>query len=211
MVFQESAGTRKMFISSTRNDALQSKSGRVKVLMGSRILRILGVLGILAVLTLGIAIPVYAFDAPTQGTDNATDVVLWYGDNLTLNNVTLNPVQFSGSIYLSNNVTISDLEDSMTTSAEAGATIIADALVDVAVDYLAFLIVAFLIAIIMKKDTIALNAVGVAVAMVYGLRTAADQVVFSELWVAGVAIALIGLYFLYRVASAGFSKRGKNA
>lgn len=33
------------------------------------------------------ASPAYAYDPPDQGSDNATDVVLWYGDNLTIEDI----------------------------------------------------------------------------------------------------------------------------
>ena len=43
----------------------------------------------LALVALAIALvagasPAFAFDPPDQGTDNATDIILWYGDNLTI-------------------------------------------------------------------------------------------------------------------------------
>ncbi len=137
------------------------------------------------IMLLALMVPVgtaYAFDAPNQGTDNATDVVLWHGDNLTIESATI-----SGDIEVVGLI---------------------DSIEDIAADFLAFLIVAFLLVIIFKYGNTILYALGVPVSFVYGFVTASSQEVYSPLWVAGVAFGLIGLYFLYITAS-GAIKRGE--
>ncbi len=57
--------------------------------------------------------PVFAFSPPSQGTDNATDVVLWYGDNITIT-----------SANLTGTITMANLQTAMVAAAEAHATAI---------------------------------------------------------------------------------------
>lgn len=142
---------------------------------------------ILLLLLLIPAIPTYAFTEPTQGTDNATDIILWAGDNITVS-------------LTSANITVADAEDALTTAAEAGADIIADTMTDIANTYLAFLVVAFLIVVIFKWGGSVLYGLGVPVCFIYGFTTAGSQTVGSPLWVASVAIGILGFYFLYEIA-----------
>ena len=76
---------------------------------------------------------------------------------------------------------------------------------------LTFVIVAYFLSVVLIKENTILNALGVPVAMVYGFNTASGEDVYSPLWVAGVAIALLGFYFLYQIAAGAIErkKRGK--
>lgn len=134
----------------------------------------------------------YAYDPPSQGSDNATDVILWYSDNLTLEAVTL---------------TIVDLEDALTTAAEAHADTVTDSMADISAKWLSFVIVAFLLWLVFWRGGVILYALGVPVAFVYGFVTAGSATVFSPLWVAGVAIGILGLYLLYQIARGAMQAR----
>lgn len=60
---------------------------------------------------------------------------------------------------------------------------------------LAFLLVAFIIWMAFRpdgKDSIFLNAMACPVCVVYGLRLAAAETIYTSLWVSGVVIAIIG-------------------
>ena len=129
---------------------------------------------ILAVLLL--PLPAYAFDPPSQGTDNATDVILWHGDNAT--------------------VTITGLTDAIDDAAATQASTHGD--------YLSFAIIAFIILMVIWQKSIILYAFGSPAALVYGFLLASGNEVHSTLWVSGVAIALIGIYFLYCIVAEGF-------
>jgi hypothetical protein len=39
------------------------------------------------ILAVSLPLPVFGFNPPSQSSDNATDVVLWHGDNLTIQNI----------------------------------------------------------------------------------------------------------------------------
>ena len=125
------------------------------------------------------AAPVAAFDVPTQGTDNATDVILWLSDNVT--------------IEWSDNLTIE------TVTVEVDIDGLTDSNENIAEDYLSFFIVAFLVFIIFKYGNTVLYAFGVPITIVYGFTMAGSQDVYSPLWVSGLFIGLLGLYFLYEI------------
>ena len=143
--------------------------------------------------------PAYAFDPPEQSTDNATDIILWHGDNLTIASANLTiesaNITVTGEVEVSGDVELTGFVDSMES---------------IAADFLAFVIVAFMIIIVLAKGSVILNALGVPVALVYGFTVASEQDVYSPLWVAGVAIGLLGLYFLYQIATEAIvaAKRG---
>ena len=122
------------------------------------------------------ASPVMAYDPPAQGTDNATDIIIWYGDNLTV----------SGDFTItSGELTITGVEDFLTS--------VLLLLIVVGITALAF----------WQKQNIMLWIVACPVAVVYGLTTAAGATINSSLWVAGIAVAVIGLYCLYKVVMIG--------
>lgn len=133
-------------------------------------------MGLLAAL----AAPALSFDPPEQGTDNATDVVLWYGDNLTI---------------ASANVTVNELD--LTVDGEVTVTGLTDSIDEAAGNIFAFIVVAFVLSWAFIRGGAVLQAIGTVVAFVYGFRLASEYEVYTSLWVAGVAIGLIGLYFLY--------------
>ena len=139
-------------------------------------------------LLLAVLIPaniVYAYGEPTQGTDNATDIIIWYGDNVTIE-----------SANLTGEMEITGLTDTME---------------DISNDWLSFVIVAFLLWLFLKYGGAILYALGVPVAFTYGFVTAGSVTVFSPLWVAGVAIGIIGLYFLYNICMEAVNlARGEN-
>jgi len=134
--------------------------------------------------------PVFAFTPPSQSSDNATDVILWYGDNVTIEsaNVTL---------------TIVDLEDALTAAAEAQATVITENQSSISNDYLALLIVAFIIALVFWQRTLFLYILAMPVCMVYGLTLAADNTTQSSLWVSGIIVAVIGTYCFFKAVMMG--------
>lgn len=136
----------------------------------------------------------YAFDPPDQGTDNATDVILWHGDNLTIQSA---------------NLTIADLEDALAAAAQAHADTLTDSMDGISDNWLSFFIVAFILMLIFWRGGVILKALGMPVAFVYGFVTAGNADVFSPLWVAGVAIGILGLYFLYQIALEGISLLGR--
>lgn len=135
-----------------------------------------------------ITTPVYAYTPPEQGSANATDIILWHGDNLTISTA---------------NVTITSLEDAMVAAAEAQAAAINDNNSDIAAGYLLLLIMAMLIALVFWQKSILLYSVGGPVAIVYGLSLATADAELS-LWLAGVVIAIIGTSFVYQVIKIAF-------
>jgi len=122
---------------------------------------------IIAVMLIALfAAPVVAFDTPSQGTDNATDVILWPGDNISL-------------VVTADSITVEGLEDAMGM-------------------YLLLLVVALInAAAFWKRDSVFLKIIAVPVDIVYGLELTEGAVVRSALWVSGVVIALIGMWFLF--------------
>lgn len=143
--------------------------------------------------------PVLAFDPPAQGTDNATDVILWHGDNLTIETIkehNLAITEFSG------------LEDALVAAAEAQATAINENNTAIAADAILLVLVALLIALAFGQKSWVLYALASPVGVVYGLSlaTGADN---NALWVVGVVIAIIGTYLLYRIIIAALGWRKK--
>jgi len=132
----------------------------------------------------------FAYDSPGQSTDNATDIILWYGDNLTIE---------SGNLTL----TVVGLEDALVEATEAQATIITNNQTAIANQYLALLVVALVIALVFWQRTLFLYMLAVPVSMVYGLTLAADSDNGSSLWVAGIIIAVIGTYCLFKAVMMG--------
>ncbi len=148
------------------------------------------ILVVLVILLMAGAAPVFAFDPPGQGADNATDTILWYGDNLTIesDNLTL---------------TIVDLEDALVAAAEAQAEVLTANQTSVANQYLALLLVTLIVALAFWKNNLFLYALAMPVSMVYGLSLATDAVSGSSLWVTGIIIAIIGTYCLFKVVMIG--------
>lgn len=122
-----------------------------------------------------IPVSAYAYTPPGQGTDNATDVILWNGDNVTIE-----------TANLTGTVSISGLNNQLETISE---------------DYLAFVLVAFLIVLALWQGSAVLQGMAVPVSFVYGITRAAEETTYSPLWLAGVGIALIGLYLLFKIAA----------
>lgn len=75
--------------------------------------------------------------------------------------------------------------------------------------YLAFLVVAFILGLIFWKGGIVLKSIGFSVALVYGLTLASSCEIYSAMWVAGVAVALIGLGLLYEIVTGILKKKSK--
>lgn len=110
----------------------------------------------------------YAFDTPNQSTDNATDVILWPADDLTVN------------------VDTTGIEGSIDDSSE---------------QFFIMALTALIIGLVFwQKQSLFLRLAGVPVAIVYGLTVASVATYTLALWVDGVIIAVIGLYFLYSPA-----------
>lgn len=137
----------------------------------------------------------YAYTPPGQSSDNATDIILWHGDNVTIESANITGgVEITGDVEITGEVEITGLTESNES---------------IAADFLAFTIAAFIIVIVLIKGGVILYALGVPVAFVYGFVTASEQEVYSPLWVAGVAIGLLGLYFLYQIAADVIGRKKK--
>lgn len=148
-------------------------------------------LAVLVILLVVWATPVYAFDPPSQPTDNATDVILWYGDNLTIEAAA---------------VTITGFEDAMVAAAEAQAAALVKGQGDITGNYLTLLLVALIVALAFWKQNLFLFLLTVPVSTVYGLTLAADEESGSPIWVAGIIIAIIGTYCLFKVVMMGLER-----
>ena len=102
---------------------------------------------IIAILLLTMTVSgVNAFTEPTQSTDNATDVILWFGDDIT----------------------ITDLQ----TAIVAGGTELAAALTATGNQFLTLAIVAFIIGLAYWQHHFILYVLSGMVTVVYGLNTA---------------------------------------
>ena len=71
-----------------------------------------------------------------------------------------------------------------------------------------FATVALIIVLALWQHKTFFYAIATPVALVYGFTTASDQEVYSSLWVAGVAIGLLGLFFLFQIASNAIKSKG---
>jgi len=99
----------------------------------------------------------------------------------------------------SENTTMSWSDDYATASVEnLGMSDFIDA-------FLPLLIIALLLILALWQGIIIIYALVMPVCFVYGFVTASEQEVYSPLWVAGVAIGLLGLYFLYLIGSSAVS------
>lgn len=64
------------------------------------------------ILSLVVAVPALAYDLPTQGSDNATDIILWHGDSA---NVTLSGFDIETAITDAATSIVNEVSDSLTT------------------------------------------------------------------------------------------------
>ena len=62
------------------------------------------------------------------------------------------------------------------------------------------LIIALINVLALQQKSVFIYLIAVPLNMVYGLNLAADNTVNSPLWIAGVTIAVIGTFYLFRVA-----------
>ncbi len=74
--------------------------------------------------------------------------------------------------------------------------------------FLTFIIVAAIVYLAFRptkegEDNLFLLVLASPVSIVYGLSLASGETVRSPLWVAGIVIAIIGMYCLFKVALAG--------
>lgn len=114
--------------------------------MTKRRIILASVLGVLAVvMTVRVAL---AFTEPIQGADNATDVVVWYGDNLT----------------------ITDLEDILTSAGEASAQVLADEAESIFADIMGIFLTCFLIWLAVTDGAPVLYFIAGLVCMIYGFN-----------------------------------------
>lgn len=178
--------------------------------------RLILLLTVIFALTIGASVS-FAYDPPSQGTDNATDIIIWHGDNVTVTglesslSIIANALSQQGvPIVISNNVavTITDLETALTAASEALADIIADSIISVAESFLLFIIVAALLALAFWQKSLFLYILACPVGLVYGLSLASGETPKSPMWVAGVVIAIIGTSCLYKVVIAGLEGMG---
>jgi hypothetical protein len=121
---------------------------------------------------LGVASPVLAFDPPTQdATANATDVILWHGDNVT--------IQGWVDVNLDGDVDVIGVSDFLT-------------------NFFLFIVVSGVTAFVVLTNSIFGKSVTSILLLVYGLRMAIPEDIWSVAWMAGVVIALIGTGLLFR-------------
>jgi len=152
----------------------------------------------------------YAYTPPTQGTDNATDIIIWYGDNLTITGLDTSLSTIANAlsqqgvpITFTNNISITDLEVSLIAASEVHAQVIADSNESIAMDFLSFLIIVAILAFTFWQKSILLYALSCPSSLVYGLSISASTTVSSARGVAGIVIAIIGTYCLYKAVMLG--------
>jgi hypothetical protein len=140
-------------------------------------------LTIALILILARTAPVMAYEPPSQETtDNATDVILWQGGEININNTQ------NGTIAVSTNgtVEISGLEDGI------------DNIKDDVDNFFSLAVVGLITALALwRKDSVFIRIIACPLLVVYGLRLADSDSTHSALWIEGVVIALIGTSFLY--------------
>lgn len=152
---------------------------------------------LLIILTLLIAAPAYAFTPPSQGTDNATDVILWNGDNVTVESANV-----TGTANLTGSITI-----------DAG-TVTIDGLETVLQDYLLFaIILSFMVVVFTVKykgqPHPFLNLMAFPLLLFYGISLTSGYDMFTAWWTAGTMIAILGTFCLIRVAVNAWTSRKK--
>lgn len=142
-------------------------------------IRVFLIMCALSLMVLLVASPVLAFDTPTQDTTtNATDVLIWYGNNLTIDSA---------------NITIENLEDALM------------ALWSNLLSFVLALLVTVLALwsnrphLVNSQKSQFLLLLAVPVDLVYGLALAAGSAVKSPQWVEGVIVAIIGTFCLVKV------------
>jgi len=143
-----------------------------------------------------LATPVLAYTPPEQGTDNATDVILWYGNNMTIANA---------------NLTIIGLEDAITAAGVAQAQVLVDSQGSNTETYLGMVLVVFIIILAFlpfnsPAMAIFLNSLACLVGILYGLSLAVTQTYGSSLWLSALAIAILGTACLFRAATMGWGQ-----
>jgi hypothetical protein len=106
-----------------------------------------------------------------------------------------------GTITMSTgNITITNLEESLNESVEAGAGIIADTLVEILEKFFAFIVVAMIVLCAFATRSTFFQIIASPVVIVYGLvglTVPSEQ--NSPLWVAGLVIAIFGTSMLFKV------------
>ncbi len=68
------------------------------------------------------------------------------------------------------------------------------------------IVIALIMALVFWQRNIFLYILGCPVALVYGLSLASDSTQGSPLWVAGISVAIIGTYCLFKVAMLGLEE-----
>lgn len=146
--------------------------------------------------TLTLSTPAYGFDTPDQDTTaNATDVVIWYGQNLTIDSVT---GEFT--------ITLDGFEDAMTAALEAQSDVLLQGLT-VLVEY----IVIFLLILVMAalgywhRDRVLLAAAGFAF-LLYGF-----YIWDNSNWLYAAISILTVIAGIYLIIKAFWDRRRGNA
>lgn len=114
--------------------------------------------------------PVNAYDPPVQGTVNATDIIIWHGDNAT--------IVLDGTITIEGEGEIVD-------------------------SFLLLFLVVIIVGLAFWQQNLFLFILACPVSIVYGLLTADSATINTPLWVASIAIVIIGLYCLYKAVILG--------
>lgn len=104
------------------------------------------------------------------------------------------------TVTIGDNITITDFDTTMSSSASALAESIGDKWETILDSVLAFVIMAFITLLAFAKRNVFLYLLAVPVDYTYGLTFAANSTVGSAGWIGGIAVAIIGTFCLYRVA-----------
>lgn len=153
-------------------------------------MKLLTLIIVISVISGLFALPAMAYTPPGQSSDNATDIILWHGDNLTIASVNAT-------------VAITGLGGALTAAGEAGAQVIADEYGSIWDEVLLFVLAGAITVLAFwqreKKDGDFLMIVACPVNMMFGLYLASDNTVGETKWVMGVIITIIGLFCLFAV------------
>jgi len=128
------------------------------------------------------AVKVFAYDEPAQGTDNATDIIIWHGDNLTIENIT-----------------IEGLEDALVAAAIAQTDASTAAQSTLLTTIIGFVIVILLAVLAYWHREMLLYIISGLAFMIYGFSYTDTSVYIS---------ALLVIAGIYTFIKAGVSKRG---
>jgi hypothetical protein len=145
--------------------------------------RLVGVL--IIIILLGCASATYAFTPPTTVSDNASSVVLWHGDNVTLSNVTVN---------------ITGLQTSLVAASQAHATAITQGINSIVNQVEAFLFVLFITILAYWHRDKWLYILSGFILIIYGFSLGSTNLLYSIIFV------LAGIYSFIKLGDSRHEK-----